>query len=115
MIFILDQFVANCASIPEDITKLVYKIIVLIQIAVPVLLVIYGMLDFGKAVMEQKEEDIKKGQKTFLTRLLAAALVFLTIPVAKFIIGLVSDSNDNEFWNCANEIISGTSSKKNRP
>ena len=39
-----------------------------------------GMLDFAKSVIAKKEEDIKKYQKAFVSRLISALLVFLVIP-----------------------------------
>ena len=52
----------NIPIVFADITK---TIINLIKIAIPVLLVILGMLDLGKAVMAQKEDEIKKATNIF--------------------------------------------------
>ena len=81
-------------------------IVLVIQIAVPVLLVIFGMLDLGKAVIAQKEDDIKKGQGTFLKRLLAAIIVFFVVFVVKMVIGFVS-SDDSTITSCLNCFITG--------
>ena len=75
------------------------KIVLAIEIVVPILLVIFGMIDLGKAIIAQKEDDIKKGQQTFIKRLITAALVFLVVFVVKLVIGLVS-SNDNNVTGC---------------
>ena len=101
MFFIL----ATDCLIPDNLSNIIATIVNLIKIAVPILLVIFGMLDLGKAVISQKEDEIKKGQQTFFKRLLAAALAFLVVVIAQFIIGLVAGGNDNEFWNCAAEIM----------
>ena len=109
--FILDN--VSCAGITMDATipHLVSLVITAIQIVVPILLIIFGMLDLGKAVMAQKEDEIKKGQQTFIKRLIAAVIVFLVIVIVKLVIGLVapSDSNQN-VWNCFECLVYGPNS-----
>ncbi len=60
-------------------------IITIIQIVVPILLVLFGLLDLAKAVMAQKEDEIKKGQQTLLKRVIAAAIVFFVIVIVKLL------------------------------
>ena len=40
----------------------------------------YGSFDFFKAVVAQKEDDMKKAQKTFIKRIIMGVLVFF-VPV----------------------------------
>ena len=71
-----------------------------------------GMWDLGKAVMAQKEDEIKKGQQMFIKRLVAAALVFLVFFIVQLVIGVVaSTSDDNDVWNCTKCMIQGPDSK----
>ena len=88
---VMDEMIPNLISTAIDIIKIV----------VPILLVVFGMLDLGKAVMAQKEDEIKKGQQTFVKRLIAAVIVFLVVFVVEIVLGLVAprDSNDN-IWGC---------------
>ena len=76
------------------------KIVLVIEIVVPILLVIFGMIDLGKAIIAQKEDEIKKGQQTFIKRLITAAIVFLVVFVVKLVIGLVTD--DKNVTSCLN-------------
>jgi hypothetical protein len=78
-----------------------------IQIAVPVILVIFGMIDLMKGVMAQKEDEIKKGQQTLTKRVIAALLVYFVVAITKFAISAVS--NDKNIINCANCFINGSS------
>ena len=64
------------------------------------------MLDLGKAVIAQKEDEIKKGQGTFIKRLLAGVIVFFVVFVVKMVIGFVSN-NDATISNCLNCFING--------
>jgi uncharacterized membrane protein YjgN (DUF898 family) len=70
-------------------------IILIIKIVVPILLIIFGMIDLAKAVMAQKEDEIKKGQQTFIKRLIAAIIVFFVITIVQMIINFVSNDNDD--------------------
>jgi len=78
-----------------------------IQVFVPIALIIMGMVDMGKAVMQQKEDDIKKAQQVFVTRLSAAAITFLVITVVKLVVGIVAGNNQSSLWECIDIFISG--------
>lgn len=82
---------AACDKIPAGVFNVVHLIILLIQIAVPILLIIWGMLDFAKAVMGGDEDKIKAGQKLFIKRIIAAVIVFLVITVTTLLINLVGE------------------------
>lgn len=84
----------------------VSTIITIIKIAVPVLLIIFGMLDLGKAVVAAKEDEIKKGQQTFIKRAIAAVIVFFVIQIVQIIIRFVS-GNDQNVASCFNCFING--------
>lgn len=89
MEFIQTLCTIGTADVPPTIITLIANVITAIQIGIPVLLVIWGMLDLGKAVIAQKEDEIKKGQQIFMKRLLAAAIVFFVVVIVKFIVQLV--------------------------
>lgn len=92
-----DPLLVMDAMIPN----LVSTVINLIKIVVPILLIVFGMLDLGKAVMAQKEDEIKKGQQTFVKRLIAAVIVFLVLFVVQIVLGLVAPKGKNtNIWNC---------------
>ena len=105
--FILDVTCGGGTLVMDEmIPSLVSTAIDLIKIVVPILLVVFGMLDLGKAVMAQKEDEIKKGQQTFVKRLIAAVIVLLVVFVVEIAIGLVAprDSNEN-VWGCFNCLV----------
>ena len=66
------------------------------QILVPVLLVLFGSLDLAKGVMSQKEDEIKKGQQTFVKRLMIGAMVFFIVALVKVLISVVGDTDTNK-------------------
>lgn len=87
---------------------IVSTIVLLIKIAVPILLIIFGMLDLGKAVVASKEDEIKKGQNLFIKRAITAIVVFFVIQIVQIIVRFVS-GNDASVANCFNCFVNGTS------
>ncbi len=99
-------------GIPDGIGNIVHLVVKAIQVAVPILLIIWGMLDFAKAIIGQKEDDIKAGQKIFIKRLIAAVVVFLVVTIVQLVINLADsiDGTSNEAstaWDCASELLNG--------
>ena len=105
-------------GIPDGIGNAIHMIVVAIQIVVPILLIIWGMIDFAKAIIGQDEDKIKAGQKLFMKRLIAAVLVFLIVTIVQLLINIAasvaegdgSGTDVNSVWGCAKSLISGQSS-----
>ena len=94
---------ASCGStkkIPLKIPYITSLIITLVEVSVPVLLVVLGMIDLFKGIMAQKDEEIKKGQTIFIKRLITGAIIFFVIVVVKFIISIAADSSSNDIIEC---------------
>lgn len=97
--------VVGAGGIPGKLAYIISLIVTLIQVVVPILLIVWGMLDLGKAVMAQKDDEIKKGQQTFVKRLIAAIIVFFIIVIVKLVIGLVAE-NGQGISDCIDQILS---------
>lgn len=110
--FILDDVNVVCGggliTMDEIIPNTTSLIVTLIKIGIPVLLIVFGMLDLGKAVMAQKEDEIKKNQNLFVKRLLSAALVFFVVVIVQLLFNLVAKNQEN-VWDCVSCFISGES------
>ena len=91
-------------DIPFKLAYIIHLIFVLIQFGVPILLVIFGMLDLGKAVIASKEDEIKKGQQMFIKRLIAAIIVFFVFAVVRLVVGLTAD-NSGDLVDCIDNVI----------
>lgn len=91
--------------IDVKIANVVHTIITVIKIAVPIILVVMGMLDLFKGITAQKEDEMKKGQGTFVKRLIAAALIFFVVSIVQLLVSLVAD--DEGIMSCANCFING--------
>lgn len=94
--------------IDARIPQIVSTIITVIKIVVPVLLVIFGMLDLMKGIVAQKDDEIKKGQQIFIKRLISGALVFFVFTIVQLIISFVADDKEEtNIMTCAKCFING--------
>ena len=78
----------------SDLLGLLGIAITIIKILIPIILIIFGMLDMGKAVTSGKDDEIKKQAMAFLRRAIAAVLVFF-IPSIVGLIMSAANSNNN--------------------
>ena len=114
---LLTVYVKCGTMIPKMATiipELTSTIVDLLKIGVPVLLIIFGMLDLGKAVIAQKEDEIKKSQGLFVKRLISAAIVFLVFVVVELVFNLIAKNTEGEteaknIWDCVDCFINGPS------
>lgn len=94
-------------DIPSLIPSTIHIIYLILQLAVPILLVVLGSIDFVKSLTSQKDDEIKKGQKTFISRIIAGVIVFFVFSIVKLIVSLVADSdNSAKIINCVDCFIS---------
>lgn len=100
----------TCARVPEKIFDLVSMIITVLKFGVPVLLIIFGMLDLGKAVVASKEDEIKKGQQMFIKRLISAIIVFFVIVVVQLVVNVAAGDESSSIWNCVQGFTKGVES-----
>lgn len=96
----------NINGIAAKIPELTSFAMTLIQIAVPVILVIVGSLDFFKAITAQKEDEMKKGQKLFIKRLILAGIIFFVVVIAKALISIVADASSANIIECMDCFLS---------
>lgn len=87
---ILDK--EGCDSLGNEVVDILRSIFRLIQIAGPLLAIGFGMTDFVGAVLSSEDGAIKKAAKKFITRLIAAALLFLIPVLLEFLLQFIGYS-----------------------
>ncbi|MCI9279191.1 MAG: hypothetical protein HFJ02_00095 [Bacilli bacterium] len=78
-----------CAG-TANIWQIVGYVMLVFRIAIPILLIIYGALDLGKAVIASKDDEIKKATKGLTMRAIAAVAIFLIPTIVSFVFGMVA-------------------------
>jgi hypothetical protein len=109
------NFLDNATSAGSDVIKIgacdentlfVFQIarlvIRILQIAVPFALIIWGSLDFFKAVIAGDDKEMKQKRKPFIQRLIAAVIIIVLPIIVNAIIrtlGGGDDPNENTKYN----------------
>lgn len=86
-----------------------------IWIGIPIILIVLGMIDLGKAVIASKEDEVKKATKAFGKRFIYAVAVFLVVWLVSFVLstvasvgeGAVEDYNEADWKACWCKITKG--------
>ena len=66
--------------------------IIAIKVVIPIALIIFGMLDMGKAVTSGKDDEIKKQLMSFMRRAIAAVLVFFVPTIVGMLMQMVNSA-----------------------
>ncbi len=77
----------------------------LFQIGIPILLIILGTVDLGKAVISSDEKEVKAAQNRLIKRFIYAALVFFVTTFVSVVMNIVStgatdDANTTGWESC---------------
>lgn len=89
--------------LPDFVGYFVSLVYVAIRIGIPILLIIVGMFDMGKAIVAKKEEDVKKAQGLLIKKLLLGVIVFLLPYLVELIIKIFA--RDTEVVDCIKSLI----------
>lgn len=74
--------------------KIVGIVLWIFKVAIPLIIVIFGMVDLGKAAAASKDDEIKKALKQLGYRLAAGILIFFIPSIIMWIFGLVTEYNN---------------------
>lgn len=77
------------------------KILLILQIAIPIGLLIFGTIDLGKAVMAGDEKEIKSATGLLIKRVVAAVAVFLLVLIVSVVTGWVGGDEWKTCWSAA--------------
>lgn len=93
----LVQLLDTCADL-KPIISLVKAVLGIIQFGIPIILILLGTIDLGKAVMSSDDKEVKAAQGRLIKRCIYAVAVFFVVLLVKLIMGLVSNSGveDNQ-------------------
>lgn len=86
--------------IGEVYVQIIRVIVVIAKIIVPIILILMGMLDFGKVVLS-KDVKIGNGFKTFFLRIICAGLLYFIVPIVELLLNIIiSTGVIDESYNC---------------
>ncbi len=96
MIQILDNITCGgTITIDAIVPGVISTAVTIIKIGIPVALIIFGMMDLGKAVMSNDEKEMKAAQAKFIKRCLYAVIVFFVVAIVQFVVGILANNGDS--------------------
>jgi hypothetical protein len=92
-----------CSGDLKGIWHLVGIALTIFKIVIPILIIIFGMIDFAKAVTSSKDDQLTKSAKQLGIRLAAGIIIFFMPTIVSFALGLVGNTFDQsgEFTICS--------------
>lgn len=104
MLYILDDVSKFCAD-TVVVWKTIGNVIKIIQLLIPIALVLWGLIDLGKAVLAGDEKERKEATTALLKRFLYGVLVFFVFAIVKGAVGLVGagDTLNSKCWECVSK------------
>ncbi len=77
----------------QNTLKFVGRLLFIVKIIVPLLLIIFGTIDFGKAIAASKDDSVAKAGKMLVLRIVIGIVIFLVPTVVNFVFQLVGHGN----------------------
>lgn len=94
MVYILEDVVDLCTSSEGyRLFGFIGQLFNILKIVVPILIVIMGSIDLVKALVAQKDDEMKKAQGIFIKRLILGVCVFFVFPIISVVFNMVDDAN----------------------
>lgn len=75
--------------------RLVGYVVTIFKIVIPLLLIVFGMLDVGKSVVDSKPDEVTKNLKSFAMRCVAAVLIFFIPSIVGVVLDAVAATEQN--------------------
>ena len=102
MVFLLKDV---CGGIGPIVGVIKGGIFPIIQIGIPILLILMGSIDLGKAVISSDEKAIKGATSNLIKRCIAAIAVFFVVTIVRILTNIIASNAKEENGDSA----SGTS------
>ncbi len=78
-----------CSGGMAEIWQFIGYVLYVFKIAIPLLLIIFGMIDLGKAVIASDDKEIKNATTKLVKRAIAAVVIFFIPNLVSFIFSIV--------------------------
>ena len=84
----------------SNLLQVIGYFIVIFKVAIPLIIIVLGMMDFGKAVVSEKDEDVKKQAIKLGRRALAGLVIFFVPTVVYWVFDGVTGANNTDLSTC---------------
>ncbi len=95
-ISLLETFAESTCDTLSPFLSIVGYVVMIVKIVIPILLIVFGMLDVGKSVIASKPDEVTKNLKSFAMRCVAAVLIFFIPSIVSVLINAVASTNSDK-------------------
>lgn len=88
--------IEGCGDLEPIIRFVKLGVLPIIQIGIPILLIIMGSIDLGRAVLSSDDKEIKSATSRLVKRAIAAVAVFFVATLVSLVMGLFASSGADE-------------------
>lgn len=87
----------------------------ILKIIIPIIIIIFGIIDFAKAIIASDDSAIKKSTTTLIKRVIAGVIIFLIPTIIYFAFELIDgySSDDSTYYKCINCMTNPTKCNPN--
>lgn len=78
----------------KEIWGLIGTVVGILQVAIPVIIILLGTIDLGKAVMAGEDKKIKEAQKMFIMRLIYGVAVFFVVTIVTAVFSMIGNAGE---------------------
>lgn len=86
----------GCGGLKPLVKLIKHGLFPIIQLGIPIVLIVLGTIDLGKAVIASNEDDIKKAQSTLVKRAIYAVAIFFITTIVTVLMGIVAKGADKK-------------------
>ena len=90
-----------------QIIVLLRNVVKLLQWLIPMGLILFGMIDLGKAVIAGKEDEMKKAQGSLIKRVIYAIAIFFVVILVQYVVSMVGGPDWKTCWEDASNNVQG--------
>lgn len=80
----------NCQKLKEPL-KFIGNVVLVVKILIPFLIILYGVVDFFRAITASKDDEIKKATHSLLMRAIAGVVIFFIPTIVSVVFSMISD------------------------
>lgn len=105
--FNIDNF---CEGTVQGVFTTLGWVFFFLKILIPIILIVFGCIDLGKAVIASKDDEIKKSTKKLVLRAIAGIIIFFVPTLLNFIVELVGEDDlyNGTFATCTHCMLEPT-------
>ncbi|MBP3799612.1 MAG: hypothetical protein ILA19_01385 [Bacilli bacterium] len=68
----------------------------IVWIGIPIILIVMGTIDLGKAVISSDDKEIKASTGRFVKRIVYAIIIFFMVTIVNLVMDIITNANDKD-------------------